>query len=459
MSTANWERLSGLVGVDIDRDDNENIKFGTGDDVVFQHDGTSLNILPATDDTGSIRVGNGTKDVDLKVFLGSTTEYVEFEVGASQMNIEGVPLHLGDNDLIEFGDATGGDATLGWDGSNSLLEILPTTDDTGVLSIGDGTTDMDVKIFLATTAQWALFDVGAARMELEGIDSVFNGTTASATMTADFSADQLDFNGIDIRLQDADEVRFGDATGGDVAIAWDGSWLAAQKTAHTIWNGAPSHADPSIITHEFFEDFYEYDTTDALWTVTEDDAADTQAVIDANFGVMVLTCKATTDNDGQQIQVAQETFQMISGKEIWYETKLRLNSGDATEVDLIFGLIEAEDLTAIADNMPANGFGFKKDDGDTNVDLFTSDGGSNVQQATVDTLVDTAFVRYGMHFDGGATGSGIITPYIDGVAGTAITTAAYATMAEVSPYFMVRNGDGTTKQILEIDYVKVIQER
>ena len=119
----------------------------------------------------------------------------------------------------------------------------------------------------------------------------------------------------------------------------------------------------------------------------------------------------------------------------------------------------AEDLTGVADNMPAHGFGFHKDDGAATIDLSTSDGGSNVEQASVGTLVDNTWIKLGLHFDGGATGSGIIRPYVDGVAGTTITTAAYATMVEVSPMFMIRNGDGTTAQTLEIDYVKVVQIR
>jgi len=49
--------------------------------------GNVLKIRPKTADTGSINVGDGTYDLDVKVFLGSTTEYVLFDVGKSAFEI------------------------------------------------------------------------------------------------------------------------------------------------------------------------------------------------------------------------------------------------------------------------------------------------------------------------------------------------------------------------------------
>lgn len=47
----------------------------------------TLSLLPAVDDQGALNVGNGTYDMDVKVFLGSTSEYVEFNVGDSRLNV------------------------------------------------------------------------------------------------------------------------------------------------------------------------------------------------------------------------------------------------------------------------------------------------------------------------------------------------------------------------------------
>lgn len=226
-----------------------------------------------------------------------------------------------------------------------------------------------------------------------------------------------------------------------------------------MWAGAPSPADPDPSkAHVFFRDFIEDEIGATGWVVIEDDAADTQVASDAQHGKLVLTCKATTDNDACQAFWAQETFKLTSGKSLWYEARVRCPAGDATNLDFWIGLAETEDLTGVADNMPANGFGFRKDDGDTHIDIHSSDGGTDTSGTERGTLVNATWIKLGLKFNGGASGAGTLTPYIDGTAGTAITVT-YATMAELAPGFMIRNGDGTTTQVLEIDYVKVVTER
>lgn len=54
-----------------------------------------------------------------------------------------------------------------------------------------------------------------------GVDWIWYGSTSGAEVTADASADEWLFDGIDIGLQDSDELRFGDAD--DVVMRWDGT--------------------------------------------------------------------------------------------------------------------------------------------------------------------------------------------------------------------------------------------
>ena len=58
--------------------------------------GNVLKVRPNTDDVGAINIGDGTYDIDVKIFLGSTTEYIEFDVGNSRLNVE-VPVVFGSN--------------------------------------------------------------------------------------------------------------------------------------------------------------------------------------------------------------------------------------------------------------------------------------------------------------------------------------------------------------------------
>jgi len=317
--------------------------------------------------------------------------------------------------------------------SGESIVLKPTVDNQGSIEIGDGTTDMDCKVFLGASTDFATFDV---------------------------SAGHVVFDNAEINMGDNDEIEFGD--GPDAQIQWDGTILRGGPVTG-MWSNAPSPlmADYDTVCVTEFNDFTETgrDFLAANWTTTEDDAADTQAITtDTVGGTILLTQKATTDNDAAQIQRVDEAFKAASGKQMWYETRIRCAAGDATNLDFFVGLCAA-DLTPVADNMPANGIGFHKDDAAAVIDLSTSDGGANVESSTVHTLVDNTWVKLGFHWDGAATGSVTITPYVDGVAGTAITTGAYATMVEIAPIFMVRNGDATTTQTLEVDYYKCVQLR
>lgn len=142
---------------------------------------------------------------------------------------------LGDNDDVVFGD--GSDVALGWDGS--ALNLLPTADDTGAFNIGDGTTDFDVKVFLGSTAAYALFDVGNALVDFHapitvgeddaGHDVKFFGATAGSYLLWDESEDRLELDGADLNLQDSDVLQFGDAQ--DITVTWDGTQLVVGQAA------------------------------------------------------------------------------------------------------------------------------------------------------------------------------------------------------------------------------------
>ena len=76
----------------------------------------NLIFYPAIDDTGAINIGDGTYDCDFKIFLGSTTEYMEFDVGNSRTNIYGAPLYIDG-----FSGTAGTSALIQFAGSNGVL--------------------------------------------------------------------------------------------------------------------------------------------------------------------------------------------------------------------------------------------------------------------------------------------------------------------------------------------------
>lgn len=69
--------------------DNKRIAFGNDQDAYVQWNGSVLELIPLTDDTGAFNIGNGTKDMDVKIFLGSVNDYVLFDVGNQALTIAG----------------------------------------------------------------------------------------------------------------------------------------------------------------------------------------------------------------------------------------------------------------------------------------------------------------------------------------------------------------------------------
>lgn len=53
--------------------------------------GQKLKFLPSTDNVGAINIGDGTTDMDLKIFMGTTSNYVEWDISVPQVNIAAVP--------------------------------------------------------------------------------------------------------------------------------------------------------------------------------------------------------------------------------------------------------------------------------------------------------------------------------------------------------------------------------
>lgn len=204
--------------------------------------------------------------------------------------------------------------------------------------------------------------------------------------------------------------------------------------------------------HMFFDDFYKFALTDWTNYVLEAGAgAASEAVGDAVNGILTIT-NDDADDDCDQIVWPNETFKIAENKRLWFEAKLTYS--EATECDWAVGLIADEDLTAVADNRPAEGIIFYKDDGDTQLDFGHTAGGSDTQSANIATA-DTSAHTYGFYYDGGASGAAKLTPYVDGVAKTGLATVTFTT-AELSPMFLIRNGDANGRNV-QIDYVKVVQ--
>jgi len=82
----------------------------------------------------------------------------------------------------------------------------------------------------------------------------------------------------------------------------------------------------------FFDDFRQaVVTTEAGWTAISDTGT-TAVVADAPNGVIKMSSGSATENEGCSIQSTEELFDISSGNEIWFETRILLTDADQTDV-------------------------------------------------------------------------------------------------------------------------------
>lgn len=75
--------------------------------------GQNLKFLPATDNVGAVHIGNGTLDMDFKIFMGETTKYVEWDISVPQVNVVSVPhVFTGSDITVNTGSITMNTGTL-----------------------------------------------------------------------------------------------------------------------------------------------------------------------------------------------------------------------------------------------------------------------------------------------------------------------------------------------------------
>jgi hypothetical protein len=196
--------------------------------------------------------------------------------------------------------------------------------------------------------------------------------------------------------------------------------------------------------HSYMEDFDYYTAGD--WTVTETQAGATQALTDGDGGLLLLTNTAA-DNDLVSLQKVGESFRFASGKELFFEARLKVS--DATQSDLVVGL-------QITDTSPldvTDGVFFIKADGSTTVSLVVEKN-NTATTTSVGTMADDTFISLGFYYDGAST----IQYSVNGsVLGTSVTTNL-PDDEDLTVTFAIQNGEAVAKT-MTVDYIFVAKER
>lgn len=204
------------------------------------------------------------------------------------------------------------------------------------------------------------------------------------------------------------------------------------------------------------DDFISFND-ESPWIVTNATAG-TATLDDAKGGVLLLDSASSSDGQGVQMQLGgatgSESFIPSAASKIYLEARVKLadigTSGSDT-CDMFIGLAEV-DTTIIASgaNSTANHVGFEHVDDDGAVDFHSEKAGTRSSETSVHTLSDGTYVKLGFVIDGVSK----ITPYVDGIAKTAITTNV--PIVEMTPSLVCQSA-GSTDPIMHVDWIACYQ--
>jgi hypothetical protein len=192
-------------------------------------------------------------------------------------------------------------------------------------------------------------------------------------------------------------------------------------------------------THTFFDDFDQYRSGE--WTVTETQAGATQAVVDADGGILALTNSAA-DNDVNQLQKVGESFRLEVGKEAWI--KIRAKVSDATNTDVNIGLVITD--TDIVGGVTDGWYFSKAEDATTLV--FRQVKNSSASTVNAGTVANDTYFVCGAYYDGKST----TTVYFNDVAvGSIDSTANLCDDEDLTVTISLQNGSAAA-HVLSCDY-------
>ena len=225
-----------------------------------------------------------------------------------------------------------------------------------------------------------------------------------------------------------------------------------------LWNQAPLQQVLGGGLGEgfgFIDDFLAFDADSKSWVLTN--ATSGTGAIDpaAKGGVLLLDSAAAANNQGVQIQlggaVGASSFIASANSKIYYEARVKAADIGSTTVQIFAGLAEVDtSLFASAANSTANHVGFEAIN-TLSLSYVHEKAGTRVSDTSAGTIADDTYIKVGFLIDGLTS----ITPFVDGVAGTAQT--ASIPIVALTPSF-VCHSSGTTDPILHVDWVACIQQ-
>ncbi len=221
-----------------------------------------------------------------------------------------------------------------------------------------------------------------------------------------------------------------------------------------LWAKQPRDFQDLNVGFGIQDDFLTFDDENK-WVLTQATAGTAALDVAAKGGVLLLDSASSTNNQGVQIQLGgaagASSFIPSATSKIYYEARIKAADIGSTTCQVFAGLaIVDTSVFASAANSTANHIGYEAINS-TAVGIHSEKAGTRSSTASAHTLVDDTYVKLGFVVDGLTS----VTPFVNGVAKTAITTNI--PIVALTPSF-VCHSSGTTDPILHVDWVSVYQE-
>jgi len=203
------------------------------------------------------------------------------------------------------------------------------------------------------------------------------------------------------------------------------------------------------------KDFSDYDGTNDFAEIS--DGTPAVAVGDEAGGVLSIACTAS-DNDETYISTAHKIFKFNATDKLFFEARVKLTEANIDDANIIVGLSDTVGADSLLDNGAGpmasyDGAVFFKVDGGTVWQFETSNAGTQKTLADAGDFNDGEWHTLGFLYDPNDGVTANVTPYVNGVAGTA-QTLTIAGLEEMHGLFGVKTGDAHA-ETLKVDYIVV----
>lgn len=225
------------------------------------------------------------------------------------------------------------------------------------------------------------------------------------------------------------------------------------QTGNRQWfNGQSILSNPDMVvwSREFIAPA-DYSTTD--FTVISDATGTNAVTANGLNGSLKVSCSATTNADAQSLQSKQACFQIVAGKNTWFETNIQLS--DSTNSQLMVGLTAAFATNNTNFASVASGMWFEKDSAAQTIKAVATSGSVAQTALTGFSMADATYVVLSWKYNASTSA---VEYYVNRQYCGSFTSGIPTGLA-MAVVIYLKSGNNTGTKSATCDYLQFIAER